>query len=77
MFRGEKKGGPQPDNAEFKINKTPESCLGVLNNIYEDGVTWHDIACYHEKPVLCEDSDSLLNFARAVNERDNLGLKIV
>lgn len=53
---------PQPDNAEFDINQTSESCMGVLNNIYNDGIKWHDIACYHKKPVVCEDSEDLLNF---------------
>ncbi|XP_076041564.1 C-type lectin domain-containing protein slf [Oratosquilla oratoria] len=53
---------PQPDNAEARINQTPESCMGVLNNIYQDGIKWHDIACYHKKPFICEDNDDLLNF---------------
>ena len=67
---------PQPDNAEFGINRTPESCLGILNGIYNDGVSFHDIACYHKKPVICEDSKVLLDYARAVSARDNLGLTI-
>ena len=29
---------PQPDNAEEDINGSKESCLGLLNNIYEDGI---------------------------------------
>lgn len=53
---------PQPDNAEFDINQTTESCLSVLNNVYNDGIAWHDVACYHEKPVICEDSPELLNY---------------
>jgi len=61
---------PQPDNAEFTINKTPESCLGVLNNLYEDGIQWHDIACYHPKPYICEDSKVLLDFARHTAKRN-------
>lgn len=31
---------PQPDNAEFDINQTSESCLSVLNNVYNDGIAW-------------------------------------
>lgn len=31
---------PQPDNAEYDINKTPESCLAMLNNVYNDGIGW-------------------------------------
>lgn len=38
---------PQPDNAEYDINRTPEACLSVLNNVYNDGIWWHDVACYH------------------------------
>lgn len=53
---------PQPDNAEYDINQTTESCLSVLNNVYNDGIQWHDVACYHEKPFICEDSDELLNY---------------
>lgn len=57
----------QPDNAEYDINQTTESCLSVLNNVYNDGIAWHDVACYHEKPVICEDSDELLNYVAATN----------
>ena len=31
-------------------------------------VKWHDVACYHRKHVLCEDSDTLLDYVRATNE---------
>jgi hypothetical protein len=57
----------QPDNAEFEINGTNESCLAVLNNVYNDGIAWHDVACYHEKPFVCEDSDELLNYVASTN----------
>jgi len=59
---------PQPDNAEEDINGSKESCLGLLNNIYSDGIKWHDIACYHPKPFMCEDSDALLDYVAATNE---------
>jgi len=58
----------QPDNAEFGINNTTESCLALLNNLYNDGVKWHDVACYHRKHVLCEDSETLLDYVKATNE---------
>ncbi|RZF44320.1 hypothetical protein LSTR_LSTR006870 [Laodelphax striatellus] len=57
----------QPDNAEFDINGTNESCLSVLNNVYNDGIAWHDVACYHEKPFICEDSEELLNYVASTN----------
>jgi len=58
---------PQPDNAEFEINQTSEACLGVLNNVYKDGIKWHDIGCYHTKAVICEDSPPLLQYIAATN----------
>ncbi|KAK2725391.1 uncharacterized protein LOC136031838 [Artemia franciscana] len=58
---------PQPDNAEFEINETTEACLAVLNNVYKDGIAWHDIGCYHTKAVLCEDNDQLLKYIAATN----------
>ncbi|XP_063597183.1 uncharacterized protein DDB_G0283357-like [Penaeus indicus] len=40
----------QPDN-----RFGDENCLGILNRFYiNDGITWHDIACFHLKPVACE-----------------------
>lgn len=51
---------PQPDNAEEEVNGVPESCLAVAQDLYADGIQWHDISCYHPKPVICEDSDELL-----------------
>merc|ERR1711936_650215 len=39
--------GPQPDGGE--------RCLAVLNNSYRDGVKFHDVACHHRKPVICEE----------------------
>ena len=56
----------QPDNAEFDINGSVEACMGVLNDIYDDGIKWHDIACYHTKPFICEDSDQLLGYVQAL-----------
>ena len=62
QFEG--KNVSQPDNAEFDINGSTEACMGLLNDIYDDGVKWHDIACYHTKPFICEDSDQLLEFIK-------------
>lgn len=57
---------PQPDNREA-AQGNDESCLSILNNFYNDGVKWHDVACHHIKPFVCEDSDELLNFVRSRN----------
>merc|ERR1712142_909876 len=44
---------PQPGN-RAKDEGHPETCLGVLNNFYADGIKWHDVACHHKKPTVCE-----------------------
>jgi len=40
---------PQPDNREGN-----EFCVAILNNFYRDGVKFHDVACHHRKPIICE-----------------------
>lgn len=56
---------PQPDNREqVQQNGGEEACLAVLNNFYGDGIKWHDVACHHEKPIVCEDVEGHLAFAR-------------
>merc|ERR1711994_1148725 len=46
---------PQPDNRAAGENPPhPEVCLGILNNFYADGIKWHDVACHHKKPTVCE-----------------------
>jgi len=42
-------GRSQPDNREGN-----ENCVAVLNNFYNDGVRFHDVACHHRKPIICE-----------------------
>nr|CAD7593789.1 unnamed protein product [Timema genevievae] len=54
-------------NLAQEILGNDESCLSILNNFYNDGVKWHDVACHHLKPFVCEDSDELLNFVRSRN----------
>ena len=57
----------QPDNAEYLLNPsgvTVEACLSINNDWYDDGVAWHDTACYHKKPFICEDSEPMMRKAR-------------
>ncbi|CAB4068933.1 unnamed protein product [Lepeophtheirus salmonis] len=56
------KTGPQPDNREGITAGRDEACLAVLNNVYNDGITWHDVACHHKKPVICESRRFVLKF---------------
>ncbi|CAB0005565.1 unnamed protein product [Nesidiocoris tenuis] len=58
---------PQPDNREELQNGAPENCLALLNNFYGDGIHWHDVACHHRKPFVCEESDSLLKYVQYNN----------
>ena len=41
------RSGPQPE--------TGGECLAILNNVYNDGIKWHDVACSHTKPTICEE----------------------
>ena len=54
----------QPDNREGREGGEEEACLAVLNNFYGDGIKWHDVACGHEKPIVCEDVEGHIQFAR-------------
>ena len=48
-------GLPQPDNRAAGENPpSQETCLAILNNFYADGIKWHDVACHHKKPTVCE-----------------------
>lgn len=61
---------PQPDNAEYLVQPslvTVEACLSVNNDWYNDGVRWHDTACYRKMPFICEDSENMMRRARALN----------
>ena len=53
---------PQPDNREEIQNGAPENCIAILNNLYGDGIHWHDVACHHKKPFVCEESQDLINY---------------
>ena len=65
FFRRFRPPRPQPDNREqVQQNGGEEACLAVLNNFYGDGIKWHDVACHHEKPIVCEDVEGHLAFAR-------------
>lgn len=59
---------PQPDNREGTgPNAVDEGCLTILNNLYDDGIKWHDLNCDYRKSYVCEDSDELLDYVRSRN----------
>lgn len=66
-------GLPQPDDRERIQGGAPENCLALLNQFYNDGVNWHDVACHHKKPWVCEDNISLLRYAQS--KRPDLDIK--
>ncbi len=43
---------------------------------FQDGVKWHDIACYHTKPYLCEDSELLLDYVESTNPELDLSIPL-
>jgi len=53
----------QPDNREQRQGGKEEACIGILNNVYNDGIKWHDIECRHKKPIICQESQELLDYA--------------
>ncbi|CAH1368087.1 unnamed protein product [Tenebrio molitor] len=60
-------GKPQPDNREAQQGGASENCLAILNQFYNDGVNWHDVACHHRKPFVCEENEDLLKYVRYTN----------
>ncbi|XP_066144073.1 L-selectin [Euwallacea fornicatus] len=60
-------GKPQPDNREPQQGGAQENCLAVLNQFYNDGVNWHDVACHHVKPFVCEENPDLARLATHVS----------
>ena len=65
-FEGIKHG---PINAENNIGITieglqefhDEACLAVLNDKYNDGITWHDVACHYRSIKITEKYDDNKN----------------
>ena len=57
---------PQPDNGEQRLRLLEgreEACLALATGLWQEETVWNDIACYHPKEWICEDSDSLLTEA--------------
>eukprot|EP00095_Tigriopus_kingsejongensis_P010242 maker-scaffold76_size406464-snap-gene-3.13 protein:Tk10242 transcript:maker-scaffold76_size406464-snap-gene-3.13-mRNA-1 annotation:"PREDICTED: hypothetical protein LOC100748578" len=63
-----KYGFPQPDSRELREEgiEGNESCLALLFKAYpgDQGLAWHDKACYHKMYFVCQDSTTLLRYAR-------------
>ncbi|XP_043197762.1 uncharacterized protein LOC122368156 [Amphibalanus amphitrite] len=61
--------GAQPDQCD---NRVDEACMTIGNNLFGDGIKWHDETCHMQKHFICEDSDELINFVRFNNRGINL-----
>jgi len=67
-----------PISTEFDIGITieglqefhDEACLAVLNNKYNDGISWHDVACHFRSVIVCEDSDQLIELVKGQDATD-------
>merc|ERR1711892_1319924 len=53
-----------PDNREQCQGGKDEACVAILNNFYKDGVKGHDVECSHKKPIICQESNKLLDFVK-------------
>ncbi len=42
----------------------------MLNNKYQDGLKWHDVACHFRSVIVCEDSDQLIALVQQQNGVD-------
>ena len=42
-----------------------EACMVVYNNKYNDGVQWHDVACFTRARIICEDSELQMKRVKA------------
>ncbi|XP_037089883.1 uncharacterized protein LOC119110243 [Pollicipes pollicipes] len=61
--------GAQPDQCD---QRSDEACMTVGNNVFNDGIKWHDETCHQSKGFICEDSDELINFVRFNNRHLNI-----
>ena len=51
------------DNTPTDDDDEQESCLALATNLWQSDTVWNDIACYHQKEWICEDSDQMLKDA--------------
>ena len=37
--------------------------MALTRVVLQDGIKWHDIECRHKKPIICQESQELLDYA--------------
>ena len=50
------------------FTRTGSGGVIIILSLSSPSFSWHDIACYHPKPYMCEDSDALLEYVAATTE---------
>ena len=45
------------------IAKVPPPAKALTRIMFQDGIKWHDIECRHKKPIICQESQELLDYA--------------
>ena len=45
------------------IAKVSPTAMALTRVVLQDGIKWHDIECRHKKPIICQESQELLDYA--------------
>ena len=68
--RSSRAGSPSPASPSSTtsmetVSSSSHSDVSLSSQYYSpSGIKWHDVACHHEKPIICEDVEGHLAFAR-------------
>jgi len=66
-------GRTQPDGILKADGFGEQACMAVLDNVYNDGLTWHDTKCNDRRQIVCEDlPQGNINFVRQQNPGINI-----
>jgi len=76
-FNGWSSTGPlskaQPDGILKADGFGEQACAAVLDNVFNDGLTWHDTKCNDRRHIVCEDLPvGNINFVRQQNPGVNI-----
>ena len=55
--------GPLRNCETSDIAKVPPPAKALTRITLQDGIKWHDIECRHKKPIICQESQELLDYA--------------
>jgi len=66
-------GRIQPDGILKADGFGEQACTAILDNVYNDGLTWHDTKCNDRRQIVCEDLPAgNINFVRKQNPNVNI-----